>query len=337
LARTQPFAWWIAAIWQLISLVGWAVAAPVILRSWRTVASSGEGGSSAMELTRHAMTVLAIAATHAVLLPLGTRVLFIPLGASTFLSAVGWAFVAYLPLDALTYVALTGAAYVSDADRRARAATTREAAARGELAVARLAGLRAQLRPHFLFNALNTASVMASRGDGEGTRRVLAGLGDLLRYVMRGADEPDTPDAGMVPLRDEIAFVERYLALEHERFPERLRTTVTVAPNVHNAQVPALLLQPLVENAIKHGIGGRIGAGEVVVRAWRDGDVLRVSVSDDGPGPSSTPNADTGIGLANTRARLTVLYGSAASLTLQPRDGGGSEAIVSIPVQAEAG
>jgi LytS/YehU family sensor histidine kinase len=163
---------------------------------------------------------------------------------------------------------------------------------------------------------------------------VLAGLGDLLRYVMRGADAPDSPSAGMVPLRDEMAFVEQYLALEHERFPERLQATVSVAPEIQDVIVPALLLQPLVENAIKHGVGGRIGAGKVMVRAWRDGDMLRVSVTDDGPGLTTGPNAETtGIGLANTRARLTVLYGSAASLTLRQRETGGAEVLVAIPVQ----
>jgi signal transduction histidine kinase len=334
IARGQPFAWWIATLWQLVSLVGWAIVTPMILRSWRNAGAGSEGAIVRTELRRQATIVLGIATVHAVLLPLGTRILFIPLGGASFLSAVVWAFAACLPLDALTYVALTGAAYVSDVDRRARAAATREAAARGDLAVARLAGLRAQLRPHFLFNALNTASVMASRGDGEGTRRVLAVLGDLLRYVMRGADEPETNDTGMVPLRDEIAFVERYLALEKERFPERLRVTVTVAPDVQDIEVPVLLLQPLVENAIKHGVGGRIGAGEVIVHAWRDGDLLRVSVSDDGPGPMTGPNAETtGIGLTNTRARLTVLYGTAASVTLTQREPVGAEAVVTIPVE----
>jgi LytS/YehU family sensor histidine kinase len=198
-------------------------------------------------------------------------------------SAIGWALVAYLPLDTLAYVAVWGAAYLSDADRRERDAAIREGAARGELAVARLAGLRAQLRPHFLFNALNTASMLAARGDTEGTRRVLTGLGELLRYVMRGSEQPDATDTGMVAVREEIAFVEQYLAVERERFPERLRVTMDVAEDVQNASIPALLLQPLVENAIVHGVEARIGAGQVSVRGWRDVDTLRLSVQDDGP------------------------------------------------------
>jgi two-component system, LytTR family, sensor kinase len=332
-ARGQPFAWWLTTLWQLVSLVAWAVGMPLVLRLWRAVHVADDTAPKPDEVVAHALTAVAIAATHAVLLVLGTLVVHVPLGTSSVANAIGWAFAAYLPLDVLTYVAVAGAAYASNADRRAHAAATREGAVRGELAVAQLAGLRAQLRPHFLFNALNTASVMAGRGDADGTRRVLTGLAELLRYVMRGSDERDAAAANTVPLRDEIAFIEQYLAIERERFPERLRAKVDVAPDLQEVYVPALLLQPLVENAIKHGLGGRIGAGEVVVRAWREGDTLRLSVADDGPGPSSPTDGSAGIGLVNTRARLTVFYGSAATLSLEPGATGGAIVLVTLPLR----
>jgi len=332
LARGQPFAWFVTTIWQLVTLVGWSVATPFLIRLWqRTLVSVDDGWSS--ELTRHAALIGAIAVVHAMLLPLGTRVLFIPLGSASFASAIGWAFAAYLPLDTLAYIAVWGAAYLSDADRRARDAAIREGAARGELAVARLAGLRAQLRPHFLFNALNTASMLAGRGDTEGTRRVITGLGELLRYVMRGSEQPDTKESELVAVREEIAFVEQYLAIERERFPERLRVTIDVEQDVENATIPALLLQPLVENAIVHGVGGRIGAGQVSVRVRRDGDMLQLAVQDDGPGPAEPNGRASGIGLSNTRTRLTVLYGNAARLTLEPVPGGGTRATVTLPIR----
>ena len=332
LARQQPFAWFVTTIWQLVSLVGWSIATPYLIRLWqRTLVSVDDGWSS--ELTHHAALIGAIAVAHAVLLPLGTRALFIPLGSASFASAIAWAFVAYLPLDTLAYVAVWGAAYLSDADRRARDAAIREGAARGELAVARLAGLRAQLRPHFLFNALNTASMLAGRNDAEGTRRVLTGLGELLRYVMRGSEQPDTGASGLVAVREEIAFVGQYLAIERERFPERLRVTIEVAEDVENETIPALLLQPLVENAIVHGVGGRIGAGQVSIRGWRDGAILRLVVQDDGPGPAEPNGRTSGIGLSNTRARLAVLYGNAASLTLESAPGCGTRATVSLPIR----
>jgi signal transduction histidine kinase len=332
-ARSQPFAWWVATLWQLVSLVAWAIAAPLILRRWHATRATADDEIGADEIISHALAIAAIAALHAVLMPTGTRLLFVPLGTVSFAGAVGWAFVAYLPLDALTYASLCAVAYAADADRRARAAAVRERGAQGELAVARLAGLRAQLRPHFLFNALNTASVLAGRGDADGARRVLTGLGELLRYVTRGTESTEPPDTGMVALRDELAFVRQYLAIERERFPERLHATVDAAPNVDDARIPALLLQPLVENAIIHGVGGRIGAGEVTVRAWAEGGVLHVTVEDDGPGPNASPNdVASGIGLANTRARLAMLYGAAATLTLDRRDAGGAIAHVALPL-----
>jgi signal transduction histidine kinase len=331
LARAQPFPWWVATLWQLVTLVAWAVASPIILRRWQRLERGDDGLVSAAEITTHVLIVAGIAAAHAIVMPIGTRALFVPLGSAPIATAMIWAFLAYLPLDALTYAAVCGVAYASDADRRARAAAVRESAARGELAVARLAGLRAQLRPHFLFNALNTASVLAARGDSDGARRVLTGLAELLRYVMRGTDQPETAESGLVPLSDEIGFIRQYLSVERERFPERLRARVDVGADAADARVPALILQPLVENAIEHGVGGRIGAGDVTVDARRNGDTLVLTVDDDGPGPPSPNAVPLGIGLANTRARLNVLYGNAATLTLEPRQGGGTSARVVLP------
>ncbi|HUQ79965.1 MAG TPA: histidine kinase [Gemmatimonadaceae bacterium] len=332
-ARAQPFAWWVAAIWQLVTLVAWSLATPFIVRAWQRLHARTDGTPGPRELAAHAAVVIAVALVHSVLMPLGTRALFIPLGSASSTAVELWTLAAYLPLDALTYAVVTSIAYGSDADRRARAAAFREGAARGELAVARLDGLRAQLQPHFLFNALNTASVLASRGDAAGTRRVLAGLADLLRYVVREPDSPTSPRTGMVPLHEEIAFIEQYLAIEHERFPERLRATIDVAPDARDVSVPALLLQPLVENAIKHGVGGRIGAGVIIIRAWRDSTTLRLSVSDDGPGLTTTVTPEAaGIGLANTRARLSVLYGQRASVALESRSEGGAIATITLPV-----
>jgi LytS/YehU family sensor histidine kinase len=150
---------------------------------------------------------------------------------------------------------------------------------------------------------------------------------------MRGAEQPGVTDAGMVAVREEIAFVQQYLAIESERFPERLRVTIDVADDVQAAAIPALLLQPLVENAIIHGVGGRIGAGQLSIRGWRDHDTLRLAVQDDGPGPTAPNAGATGIGLSNTKARLAVLYGTAAAVTLEPVPGGGTRATVSLPIR----
>ena len=336
-ARGQPFAWWLTTIWQIITFIAWAVACSSVLRVWRFARGIDAHGIAPREIGTHAAVAASIAALHAMVLPLLTRLLFIPLGPAGISGAMRWAFAVYLPLDALTYCLIVGLGHASDVQRRARAAATRESAVRGELAASRLASLRAQLRPHFLFNALNAAIMLVRRGDATGSERVLTELSDLLRYVLRGAED----DAGSVEngefvrLADEASFVESYLAIERQRFPDRLTAAIDVADNVRDAFVPHLVLQPLVENAVRHGVGARLGAGTVTIRAWRERDVLMMTVEDDGPGPlAAAAQPMHGIGLSNSQARLATLYGGAATLTLAARPTGGTEARVVLPFRA---
>ena len=200
------------------------------------------------------------------------------------------------------------------------------------LTTARLDSLRAQLRPHFLFNTLNTLAVLARRGDGAQVDRAIGDLGDLLRASF------DANGRNEIPLGEELGFLERYVALQRLRFPDRLEVTWDVEPEARSVAVPALLVQPLVENAIEHGLATARG-GRVRVGARRDGDTLAIEVSDDGPGFTTAPPGttspgvdaprETGIGLAHTRERLTLLYGTDASLATGDRpDGGGVVRIV---------
>lgn len=190
-----------------------------------------------------------------------------------------------------------------------------------QLSEARLQALRMQLNPHFLFNTLNTISSYLER-DPPGVRRMIARLSELLRYTL------EKTEAREVPLRQELAFIDRYLEIQRIRFEERLEVHLSVDPAVLDALVPNLILQPLVENAIKHGIGGREDGGRIEMRAWREEEYLHLSVRDDGPGltPSAGDGAATapqGIGLRNTRERLESLYGTAQHFALEPADGGG--------------
>ena len=140
----------------------------------------------------------------------------------------------------------------------------------------------------------------------------------------------------MVRLGDELDFADSYLTIERERFPDRLHVKTEVTPDAREALVPHLLLQPLVENAVHHGVGARVGVGVVTIRAWRIEQTLHVAVENDGHS-STEPAADDsgresrGIGLANTRARLTTIYGDQAELTLLAREGGGATAHVAVP------
>lgn len=321
-ARGQPNAWWVATIWQILTFVGWSAGSPRLLYTWRRIRARSATGVRITELGSHATLVLTIAIAHAVSLTLVTRGLFVPLGPATIPQAILWAFAAYLPLDALTYCLIVGIAHAYDSSRRIRQV-------QGELAAARLATLQAQLRPHFLFNALNAASVLAKRGDAERAGNVLSRLSELLRYVLRGAEATEPP--AQVTLGEELTFIERYLAIEGERYSDRLHTQITADDDVRRAIIPHLILQPLVENAMRHGIAEKLAAGLVVVSALRQNDQLVLTVEDDGAGLNE--QADDGVGLANTRARLATLYGVNASLTLAGRSGGGAVAQIVMPYQ----
>lgn len=193
-----------------------------------------------------------------------------------------------------------------------------------QLARAELTALRANLQPHFLFNALHTVGALVRSRDHDGAVRVITELGDLLRVVLRR----DAPEE--VALGDEIAFVERYLSIEQVRFRDRLRVEWSIAPDTTAAIVPRLLLQPLTENAIRHGIGRSSTASLVTIATARRGDWLEIAVTDDGPGPGHHING-AGHGLATARARLKHAYGHDAEVTLSHAPNGGAVAIARLP------
>jgi LytS/YehU family sensor histidine kinase len=186
-----------------------------------------------------------------------------------------------------------------------------------------------QLNPHFLFNALNAVAAQVRGGRPDAAVTMLGGLGDLLRYALESSDEL------LVPLWQELAFLDRYLEIERVRFEDRLEVRVHVPAELHDALVPALLLQPLVENAVRHGIAPRDASGRVEVEAHRDADDLVVAVRDDGVGLGAGDRAAgktaAGVGLTNTRARLEQLFGDRYALVIAARAGGGVEVEVRVP------
>jgi signal transduction histidine kinase len=193
----------------------------------------------------------------------------------------------------------------------------------GQLAHAQLQALRMQLNPHFLFNALNSISMLVRGGRSGEAVRMLAGLGDLLRGVL----EEERPNE--VPLREELDFLTRYLAIEQIR-ADRLQVRMDVAPELMDARVPNLILQPLVENAIRHGIARSSAAGLVEIGARRENGSLLLSVRDDGPGLSAGDGRE-GVGLTNTRARLARMYGDAQGLVMENAEGGGTRVTIRLP------
>ena len=236
--------------------------------------------------------------------------------------------------EAMAFAAVLGVVLAVEYARVARERDAREARLAGELATARLEALTAQLQPHFLFNTLHGVTALMRR-DPDAAETMLVRLGDLLRQTLdRGA----TPE---ISLRAELALLQHYVDIQQVRFGERLTVTVDADPLLADALVPRFLLQPLVENALQHGIGKRAGPGRVLIRALEQangaGKVLELKVTDDGPGLDNGGLRE-GVGLGNTRRRLAVLYGDTAALELlRDGDGSGLTARVTLPLKRAAG
>lgn len=193
-----------------------------------------------------------------------------------------------------------------------------------QLSEARLQALRGQLNPHFLFNSLNAITVLVRDKDTRAASRVLELLSDLLRQVLR------TEQPHEVPLNQELEFVERYLAIEQVRFADRLHVDLEIDSQTHDALVPTFVLQPLVENAIRHGVVNREDGGRITISARRAGPELRLSVRDDGIGFEAHPEHN-GVGLSNTRERLHTLYGDRATLSIDTGLNRGTEVLIALP------
>jgi signal transduction histidine kinase len=205
-----------------------------------------------------------------------------------------------------------------EAERLEKRAQSLEA----QLTEARLEALRMQLNPHFLFNTLHAVSTLVDR-DPSGVRRMIARLSELLRHVL----DEEAPQE--VPLSDELDFLEDYLDIQSIRFQGALDTEIDVPPELRDAQVPNLILQPVVENAIKHGASQVRGVGRIEVRGRREGELLVLTVEDNGPGLSAAQ--EDGFGLRNVRARLEGLYGEEQALRLTSTSGEGTRAILELP------
>ena len=246
------------------------------------------------------------------------------MGADTFAHAFNPLFLRMFPFNLPVYWVIVAVCYGLDYYRAYHERELRTSELEARLAQAKLQALRMQINPHFLFNSLNSISALMHK-DVEAADATLIRLSDLLRHAL------DSADTHEVALREELAFLERYLEIERTRFGPRLKVELDIAPDTLDALVPNLALQPLVENAIKHGIEPRARPGLIQLRARREDSLLALQVQDNGVGLPQDESVEEGVGLSNTRARLQQLYGDTHQFSLANAAGGGLLVRVTIP------
>ncbi|MEO7041550.1 MAG: histidine kinase [Gemmatimonadaceae bacterium] len=323
----SPIPFWNVLVINIPIWYFWAFATPLIL--WLGRVAPVTWPLSPVAVLIHLVASVLAALTDVVCgMSIASLLGVAPLGDHVFqhylVSAMSW-----LVTGVLTYWVVLGAGYALEFDRKYRQQRVRSAELATQLTRAQLSVLRSQLHPHFLFNTLNTAVALVRVDRAETAVRVLTDLSDILRRLLHNAPDQE------VPLREELAFLGAYVAIEKVRFAERLNVRVEVPEALMEALVPNLLLQPLVENAIRYGVGRHNGSGHVDVSAQRRASQLILQVRDDGPGlPAEWQSTATGgVGLTNTQARLQQIYGPLHEFVLGNAADGGVEVTIAIPFQ----
>jgi len=318
--------WTRSLVWNFANFYPWMALAPLV--GW--LGRRGTGGGWRRFLAVHVPASLAIALAQTLLhlavfwyacgpgrMPVATLAGFV---------RMQFAYTCHLAL--LTYWVILAVLRGLDSRRRLRDERLRNARLETQLAQSQLQALRMQLQPHFLFNTLNAISALAL-AEPLRARLMIARLSDFLRMTL------EQRHTQQVPLAREMEFLRCYLDIQQVRFQDRLTTRLDLAEDTLQAAVPSMILQPLVENALRHGLLATARPGCLHVASRRDGDLLHLRVEDDGLGlPADGPSE--GVGLGNTRARLQVLFGAAASLELSGRAEGGTRVELRFPFQEHA-
>lgn len=317
----------------------WALFWPLLRRVARTISFSRS--TLARDVFLHLVAALACVVVYEGLSLLATELLehlnggplfpFSPHGGShphpsSGLGRLGTALSFRTYFDLLTYFVLICVSLAIDYAHRLRERERRGIELEARLTATRLQALRMQLNPHFLFNTLNSISALVHT-DPHVADEMIGSLSELLRLTL------STPERQEVTLAEELSFLDRYLEIEQLRFGDRLQVKRRVPIGTQNVLVPSLLLQPLVENAIRHGIENQIAPGTIRISAERAGPQLLLQVQDNGRGlpPAAAGNSKEGVGLTNTRERLKELYGEAGQLNLTTPPEGGFLVEVRVP------
>jgi signal transduction histidine kinase len=319
----RPIALWRAFVGEAPQWYGWALFTPMIVALGdrfplrRPVRARSVLVHVGAALLVGAVTAVADAVVNAWVRPSPRPLL---------LSIEGW-FLSALPATALAYAVVVGVSHVLATAARLRERERRAAELETQLRDAQLAALRMQLQPHFLFNSLNAIMALVRDQDTPRAVRALSLLSDVLRAGVNAGEG----GGHETTLAQELDFVSRYLAIERVRFGDRLRVVIDVPTQLGGARVPTFVLQPFVENALKHGVLRERAGNTITIAASRDNGTLRLSVRDDGRGLPNAPEPG-GVGIANARARLDRMYGGAARLSVaNAPDGPGVAVNIAIP------
>jgi two-component system LytT family sensor kinase len=307
----------------------WAACTPAILAAARRFRF--EKGRRLVDLAIHTvLMVLSVAATRIAYDFIGhpARSMFVEFTWQKAFSAIE----STLDSGILLYAVVVLVERAAILHRRHQSGLLQASVLQTRLVEAQLKALKMQLHPHFLFNTLHTITALIHE-DAEMAERTIARLGELLRLFLA------TSTVHEAPLSEELRILDLYLEIERARFEERLQIRYDVPENLRDAVVPNLVLQPLVENSIRHGIGRRAGPGWILVTAERDADKLVLRVTDNGEGLKQSPlgTSHEGMGLTITRGRLATLYGPNQSLVLRNVPSGGVEARITLPFRENTG
>jgi two-component system, LytTR family, sensor kinase len=356
--RTKPSGWhWIATIWlagglfeatqsvlimrfaenkrhawlplfgtELATWLPWALATPWIIRLARRHPINR--GTTPRALAAHLATFVGISAV-AEAWSATLQVMFNPWGnrrLPTFWDTWSTTLLYQVLLFLIAYALILTITYLVDSRESVARQMTETARLNEELSRAQLGALRRQMEPHFMFNALNSITGLVRDQRNDAAVSMIVGLSEFLRRATEDSHRPQ------VTLAEEVEYLQRYVDIQQVRFGERLRVGIDMPAELLEARVPGLLLQPLVENAIKHGVARRIAGGQVRVTGERQGESLLLRVYNDGEGLSQDWQAKgAGVGLANLRTRLQILHGASAELRLQSAGEEGVEVIVTLP------
>lgn len=321
--------WWPTLIGQLPSWWLWALLTPLVLLLARKIIVAGP--SMWKPLLFHATIGVVVVALYVTLeAPFAIHREGRALTPESWIGAIGGGLSFQFITNYLIYFALVGVGHAMSTSRALRARDLQASRLETQLADSRLDALKAQLQPHFLFNTLHTIGGLVREGESDRAVRMISGLSGLLRHTL---DQVKSPE---LPLHAELEALERYVEIEEVRFEDRLQVERAIDPDVADTNVPALLLQPLVENAIRHGVERRADAGLVRIEAVRDGSSLLLRVTDDGIGlPEHFDlEQDEGVGLGSTRRRLAELYGHEGTISVRRIEPYGTEVTVRLPLRA---